>query len=286
MRRLEKWMLAAILICSMSAFTACTSDNGDNPVAPQPGKKQFQLTRYLSAKDSIGVGVSTDYTYDVQGRVILEMETIINGDGTHYTNEIRYTYADHKIIEETETPGDSYQHVYTLNDDGLIVKNELIRPGEEPQNQGEYQYDSEGKLIIYDSSAPKQTVFTWKDGDLICYEVGDQTESLNRTDFTPSDLTVEEGFVMPITAGIFNEVLYRQGYYGKTPKHLVAKVVSKAETSSMMKTDLVYDYTYTLADGHITKMVEEGTLKVTAGSFVMDGPSKNIYTYVWEEKNF
>ena len=33
-----KWMLAAILICGMGAFTACTSDNGDNPVAPQPEK--------------------------------------------------------------------------------------------------------------------------------------------------------------------------------------------------------------------------------------------------------
>ena len=214
------------------------------------------------------------------------METVIDGDGAHYTNEMRYTYADHKIIVETKTPGDSYQYVYTLNDDGLIVKNVFIRLGEEPQNHGEYQYDSEGKVIIYDSSVPKRTVFTWKDGDLICYEVGDQTEGLNRTDFIPSDLTVKEGFVMPITAGIFNEVLYSQGCYGKTPKHLVAKAIGKAEKSALMKTDFVYDYTYTMADGHITKMVEDGTVKVTAGSLVVDGPSRKIHTYVWEEKQF
>ena len=32
MRVFKKWMLAAILICGASVFTACTSENNDNPV--------------------------------------------------------------------------------------------------------------------------------------------------------------------------------------------------------------------------------------------------------------
>ena len=67
-----KWMLAAILICGMGAFTACTSDNGDNPVAPQPEKKQFQLAHYLHFNDS-GAGVSTDYTYTMADGHITKM---------------------------------------------------------------------------------------------------------------------------------------------------------------------------------------------------------------------
>ena len=89
---------------------------------------------------------------------------------------------------------------------------------------------------------------------------------------------------MPFTSGIFNETLYRQGYYGKTSKHLVAKVINKSEKSSVAKSDVVLNYTYTIADGHVTKMVEEGTVKITAGSFVMDTSAKFTYTYVWEEK--
>ena len=34
MRNLEKWMLAAILICGASVFTACTKEKSDNPVQP------------------------------------------------------------------------------------------------------------------------------------------------------------------------------------------------------------------------------------------------------------
>ena len=39
MRNLRNWMLAAILICGTSVFTACTSDNGDNPAPVDPEEK-------------------------------------------------------------------------------------------------------------------------------------------------------------------------------------------------------------------------------------------------------
>ncbi|MBR0263589.1 MAG: hypothetical protein IJQ60_06880, partial [Prevotella sp.] len=39
MREMKKWMLAAILICGTSVFTACTSDNGDNPAPVDPEEK-------------------------------------------------------------------------------------------------------------------------------------------------------------------------------------------------------------------------------------------------------
>ena len=279
MRKLEKLMLATILICGTSLFTACTSGNEDNPVAPNPGKKQYQLAHRSSINDT-GAGTSSDYTYDAQGRVISEIETVIDGDGTQSKNEMYYTYSDHKIIKDAIV----FQNVYTLNDEGLIVKCETIHPGENPRTLSEYQYDSEGKIISSYGEDRNLTVWTWKDGDLISEETGDQVEALNRTDFIHSDLTAEEGFIMPFTSGIFNETLYRQGYYGKTSKHLVAKVINKSEKSSVTKSDVVLNYTYTIADGHVTKMVEEGTVKITAGSFVMDTSAKFTYTYVWEEK--
>ncbi len=39
MREMKKWMLAAILVCGTSVFTACTSDNDDTPAPVQPGSE-------------------------------------------------------------------------------------------------------------------------------------------------------------------------------------------------------------------------------------------------------
>ena len=32
-KKMMNWVMAATLVCGASVFTACTSDNGDNPVA-------------------------------------------------------------------------------------------------------------------------------------------------------------------------------------------------------------------------------------------------------------
>ena len=81
---------AAILICGMSLLTACTSGNEDNPVAPKPERNQYQLAHRSVIKDATGAGTSTDYAYDAQGRVISEMETDIDADGTQTKYEYYY----------------------------------------------------------------------------------------------------------------------------------------------------------------------------------------------------
>ena len=35
MRKIFNWVLAATLVCGATAFTACTSDNGDNPAVDE-----------------------------------------------------------------------------------------------------------------------------------------------------------------------------------------------------------------------------------------------------------
>ena len=41
MEKMIKWMLAAILVCSVSVFTSCTGYTADNPVPAQ--KKQIAI---------------------------------------------------------------------------------------------------------------------------------------------------------------------------------------------------------------------------------------------------
>ena len=46
MRNSKKWMLAAILICGASIFTACTSNKEDNPVPATPEDEQSKAVDY------------------------------------------------------------------------------------------------------------------------------------------------------------------------------------------------------------------------------------------------
>ena len=46
MRKLKKWMLAAILICGASVFTACTSNKDDDPAPSTPKNEQSEATDY------------------------------------------------------------------------------------------------------------------------------------------------------------------------------------------------------------------------------------------------
>ena len=38
MKRIMKWVLAAILISGASVFTSCVDNSTDNPVVPEPGE--------------------------------------------------------------------------------------------------------------------------------------------------------------------------------------------------------------------------------------------------------
>ena len=51
MKKSLLWVLAAILICGASVFTACTEDNTDNPVKPAKTVDLATLTEAYTAQD-------------------------------------------------------------------------------------------------------------------------------------------------------------------------------------------------------------------------------------------
>ena len=63
------WVLAATLVCGASVFTACTSDNGDNPVAGKSLAEKI-VGKWIHA-DTDGEAVTTDmksvYTFTKDG---------------------------------------------------------------------------------------------------------------------------------------------------------------------------------------------------------------------------
>ena len=52
MKRIMKWMLAAILVCGTSVLTSCSPDNDDNPVAPTD-EVEAQLQK-MTLREKVG----------------------------------------------------------------------------------------------------------------------------------------------------------------------------------------------------------------------------------------
>ena len=59
MKQIMIWMLAAILICSASVFTACTDDTSDNPVNPDE--------YFVTLEDALKDGTIVAFTFEVNG---------------------------------------------------------------------------------------------------------------------------------------------------------------------------------------------------------------------------
>lgn len=276
MRKIHHWMLAATLICGTSVFTSC-NDNSDNPV---PAKKKYRLVQRKEVYDHTDAYYITDYGYDDQGRLISFKRVGYNtefGDG-FVEADFTYTYGDHYIIAKHY---DYLNYRYTLNDDGLIIKEEMLESGNDPRDVFYFQYE-DGRIISYQEARnPNSYTFHWEDDDLMYYGPEPTEKSFSMTTFTRSELSVDHGF-MKAPISMMNEPLYMMGYYGKPSKHLEShfRLETKGSTTYMLSES---DYTYTIADGHIVELVENRTAEMKVGTWEYNTNNKITSTYTYEE---
>ena len=47
MKKIMNWVLAAILICGASVFTACTNETSDNPVQPSNNQENYMMDTFV-----------------------------------------------------------------------------------------------------------------------------------------------------------------------------------------------------------------------------------------------
>ena len=67
-KKLLQWAMAAALICGASVFTACTSDNDDNPATPDLNLSEKIIGKWIVA-DIDGQPVPTNEKLACQGTV-------------------------------------------------------------------------------------------------------------------------------------------------------------------------------------------------------------------------
>ena len=283
MKKIMNWVLAATLICGFTMSVTSCEDNSDNPA---PAKKKYRLVQCKQVFDDTDTYYITDYSYDDQGRLASYEKTGYNtrySDGPYLDSYYTYTYGDHYIIERDNTR--NFYNYYTLNDDGLVVKQQvfMIEDGVEVPNDPYYlQYEGGRILSTKDIDTGHLMVFYYDDDDLVFSQREDVEESPVLYNFTPSTLSVDHGYIKSPMSIPMTDELYMMGYFGKPSKHLVSH--ERSESNSKKTYTLQdRDYTYTIADGHIVEMVEVTTTVLKSAVYNSSGTKTNTTTFTYEE---
>ena len=254
-----------------------TADQADNVVFSKDNSEQSTTKKYVleSLQDvpENGSQSTSNYTYDEQGRLISHIVSKDNKDDT-YT----YTYSEQQII--MERVGTLSKNIYTLNDKGLIVKEEFYTINGDLARCGTYEYDEEGKLASTSIDGKAHYIYRWQDGDMVKLEQATPKENVVAyTEFTPSELTADYGQRVTYETNM-NENLFMKGYYGKLSKHLPAKELMM-NISGAITSALENNYTYTITDGCITGV--EANSSLTSTPLNIKKETTNNYTFVWKE---
>lgn len=278
MKRFSQWVIVTTLICGSNMFlSSCSNDDDDK----EPVKK-YRLVECKEVIEDTGTYNISHYTYDSEGRLATFVREAYNTDfGDHLDANYTYTYGDHFVKEQHGQDG---YDLYTLNDDGLIVKHEVVRRINDVDSVGQrlyYGYENERIASYEEDGFLNKYRFDWKDGDLMSYCTDEYQGSADITEYTLSDLTVDHGYRMPPLITM-REPLYMMGYYGKPSKHLETHKENSTEATAVSIL-YEYDFSYTIDKGHITKLVDNHKVTTDIAGYKIEKLTNRYFTFSYEE---
>ena len=225
---MKKTILLGLLACTLSVFTACSSDNNNE----KNSEKQVLTGEKITSFTENGEASTTNIHYDMLGRVVSVTQESTTNDGKKKFF-ITYKYYEHRI--EAQTSGSKDASAVFLLKDGRITNSTLT--GEE-SNTAECIYDDNNQLIkVY--TKDNNTNIDWKNGNIeeINYSLGYHKHFIALGELEDC---------VPAIDGV-DPFLFMQGYYGKFVNNLVEEVYSYNSFSiSPTFRNLDAAYTYTL----------------------------------------
>ncbi|MDE7109357.1 MAG: hypothetical protein K2O49_05260 [Muribaculaceae bacterium] len=187
------------------SFTACGSDDKDNPEGPD------NQGPYLQKMEVNGRDWMTNIQRDNQGRI------------TQYTEEediIKYVYTENAIYAFIN--GEKWMNYELTNN--LITKSIYVYHREYGEDvMYTYQYNSEGYLSSFrhDDYIESTTKVIWSNGNIEEFQTIEEENTYSaKMKYTTYPNVLK---VMPWwDEDLFDPILQAYGYYGKTPKFLPA----------------------------------------------------------------
>ena len=268
-------MAALALLCA-AVFPSCKGDGKKDQSTPPPAEEKSLIASLtVTAEDLTDASkstVTTQYTYDKEGRVSSMAVSMKTNDGTH--NETwPITYGNGTI----SVPISSEPLVLKTNASGYII-------GQKTSGDESYfsaSYDSEGHLRSLKRDEQGLYTFKWK-GDLISERqltIGESQGMTSHTTFTYGKVKDPAG-LMVLYIPEFTDMPIPGAWFGKTPTYLPSKRVSTLKVSgSSLPVEMTTTYDYTLdAKGRPVKIVTTDDLKSKSKDLIPDFAGKILRT--------
>lgn len=268
-------MAALALLCA-AVFPSCKGDGKKDQSTPPPAEEKSLIASLtVTAEDLTDASkstVTTQYTYDKEGRVSSMAVSMKTNDGTN--NETwPITYGNGTI----SVPISSEPLVLKTNASGYII-------GQKTSGDESYfsaSYDSEGHLLSLKRDEQGLYTLKWK-GDLISERqltIGESQGMTSHTTFTYGKVKDPAG-LMVLYIPEFTDMPIPGAWFGKTPTYLPSKRVSTLKVSgSSLPVDMTTTYDYTLdAKGRPVKIVTTDDLKSKSKDLIPDFAGKILRT--------
>lgn len=275
-------LVASILVCgTMLSLTSCRDDDETSNTP----------TKYVITSTFQEPNGSTFYKYDNQGRCI---QKVVSFDDVIQTTN--YTYTPTKIVSSYEQGGNASNikitKTYQLDEKGRIFKedrSQIIAEGDTAKGTSTYEYDAQNQVVsIRTSTDPSDNnafKLTWKDGNLM--KIDYNSVSIIGTVLTLTyDLAYGD---IPFQFAdnefpIFDNVLFRDGYFGKSCKYEPAQI-SSVNTTKTSFTEIKLETTEKYAYSHNEKGLISSyeVEKSTTGIDKVITTSKNLVNVNWTE---
>lgn len=254
------------------AFPSCNCNGGeDQPTPPPAEEKSLIASLTVMAEDLTDASkseVTTQYTYDKEGRVSLMAVSMKTNDGTH-SEKLPITYGNGTI----SVPVSSEPLVFKTNASGYITGQKTS--GDESFFSA--SYDSEGHLLSLKRDEQGLYTFKWN-GDLISERqltIGESQGMTSHTTFTYGKVKDPAG-LMVLYIPEFSDMPLPGAWFGKTPTYLPSKRVSTLKMPvSNLPVEMTTTYDYTLdAKGRPVKIVTTDDLQSKSKDFIPDFTGK------------
>jgi len=266
----------ALALLGAVAFPSCNCNGGeDQPTPPPVEEKALVSSLTVTVEDLINSSkkdMTTQYTYDKEGRVS-SMTVRMTGDDGPHSETWPITYGDGTMTVSFP----SELQVFQTNTSGYIIGEKTSGA----ESSFSASYDTEGHLQSLRHDEQGVYTFNWK-GDLISerqLSIAESQDITSHTTFTYSE-TKDPAGLMVLYIPEFTDIPLPGMWFGKAPTYLPSKRVSTLKMPvSNLPVEVTTTFDYTLdAKGWPVKIVTTENLQSKSKDFIPDFAGKILRT--------
>ncbi len=156
MKKLKIWSMMMLVIMILPFLIACGDEDSDDS-GGQNNPPTYAGKRLIRVIDN---GLTTNYSYDGQGRIIQLITTYSSGSVAFSST---FSYENNTIVQSIKDGSISYTIKYTL-EDGRIIK--LY----DSDTRESVLYEYENGYLVREKEPNRTINYNWNDGNLENYE--------------------------------------------------------------------------------------------------------------------